>query len=162
MPLVTFDYSRSSDGKATSQLGDTLDDFTQSVQLPREAYNKRWWLRSVKATRSEDTANSSVDRFRWIEIKLPELMSDERVLYSLNGEGATPEPTKALRFYVNRFSPDQATFHPSYLSVSVNPNLNLGVHRLDSLMLTLKISARSGYDSQKVGVWKYSVILEYE
>lgn len=162
MPLVTFDYCRSVDGTATTQLGPSLDDFTQSVQLPREAYNKRWWLRSVKAMRSEDTSTGSVDRFRWIELKFPELMSEERVLYSLNSEGATPEPEKSLRFYVNRYSMDQVNFHPTYLAISSKPNLYLGTHRLDSLNLTMKITARSGYDSETVGLWKYSIILEYE
>jgi hypothetical protein len=162
MPLVTFNYSRSASGDDTTQLGAVLDDFTQSVQLPREAYNKRWWLRSVSATRSEDGDNNSVDRFRWVDIKFPELMSDERVLYSLNGEGSTPEPNKSLRFYVNKYSMDQVRFHPSFLLVDAKPNLNLGTHRLDTLTLSMKISAVSGYDNEKLGLWKYSVILEYE
>jgi len=162
MPLVTFNYSHSPSGTETTQLGPVLDDFTQSIQLPREAYNKRWWLRSVSASRSEDGANNSVDRFRWIDIKFPELMSDERVLYSLNGEGSTPEPNKSLRFYVNKYSMDQYKFHPSSLYIDAKPNLNLGTHRLDNLMLSMKISAVSGYDSEKLGLWKYSVILEYE
>jgi len=161
MPLVQFNYSYGNgEGEYTNYPSPSGSPIIQTVNLPREAYNKRWTLRVVNATSVEQPTKTNL---RWVDVSFPELMSDERVMYSLNSEGSsTPEPDRALRFYVNKFSMDQRAFEPDHLAVTTNPNINMGVHRLDDLRLTMKLTARSGVGVGIVSLYKFTVILEYE
>lgn len=159
MPLVTFSYTYS-EGDSNTYSNTPLEKFTQKVTLPREAYNKRWWIRSVQASAVEEIGTNTF--WRWIDIRFPELMPENHVMYSLNSDAATREPDRALRFYVNRFSMDQRNVEPSHYAITSSPNINLGTHRLDSLQVTLQITARSGIDGSPVPLYKYAIILEYE
>ena len=162
MPLVQFNYSYGDgDGDAINYPlpAGVGEEITLSVNLPREAYNKKWILRVVNATSVEQPIKTN---FRWVEVRIPELMSEQNIMYSLNSEGSTPEPNRGMRFYVNKYSMDQRAFEPHHLSVTSNPNINMGVHRLDDLRLTCIVGAKSGIVPALVPLYKFTVILEYE
>jgi hypothetical protein len=159
MPLVTFSYNYS-EGDGNTYSTTPVDNVVHKVTLPREAHNRRWWLRSVQASSVEPFGTNTF--FRWIDVKFPELMPEDHVMYSLNSEGNTSTPSRGLRFYVNAFSQDQRNEEPSHYAIVSSPNINMGTHRLDSLDLNLHITARSGFDGTVVPLYKYSIILEYE
>lgn len=163
MPLVQFNYTYSEgDGNVSDYPSGVGEEITLIANLPRVAYNKKWILRTVNATSVEQTVKTD---FRWVDLYIPELMSEERIMYSLNSEGATPEPNRALRFYVNKHSMDQRAWEECHLAVTSHPNMNLGTHRLDELKLTLKLKAYNGVAGASAGLiplYKATVILEYE
>ena len=165
MPLVVFKIAHNEGypnivGQVNTQ---ALNGYKMTVNLPREAYNRRWWLRSINASVFYD--NAATQRLRWIEVELPQLMPEEHVLYHLEvaeeDKGAIPEPKKRLRFYPNIGSMDQTQFHPSLNCVSLSPNLNMGTHRLDRLQLDMIIYA-SNVDENDTGLNTFELILEYE
>jgi len=164
MPLVQFQFVNGEDLNIDdASQSDILFKFTQKVTLPRRAMNKRWWLRSFNANTFHDNENT----WRWVDINLPELMTENHTFYSLNSEGtATPPPNRGLRFYVNNIGMEQQRFESEFKSISTSPNLNLGTHRLDSLELTLVISAVFGsptaVNAAAPFVDGYTLILEYE
>jgi hypothetical protein len=163
MPLVTFSYQDTESG--TNPIPDSskpLDKFIQKIALPREAYNKRWWIRSVQASCLQGSGVGANKFFRWLEFRVNELMPENHIMYSLNSEGATLEPLRVLRFYVNRTATDGKSVHPNHYAIVSSPNINLGTHRLDSLELTLEITARNGIDKSVVNINRYEIILEYE
>ena len=161
MPLVQFNYSHGDgDGDTSTYPDPDGQEIIQTVNLPREAYNKKWTLRVVNATSVENLNRTNL---AWVDIVLPELMTEQSTMYSLNSSGTiTPEPSRALRFYVNKYSMDQRAFECSHLSVTSNPNINMGVHRLDDLRLTLRLTPHSGLYPRVVSLYKFTVILEYE
>ena len=156
MPLVTFKRSANSTQNSTVSLTGPLEDFRQTVNLPRELYNKRWFLRSVNMLYR--SANSDI--LRYMEIRLPQLMPEDKTMFFLKSEGSTPEPKRSLRFYPNKYGMDQRVAISSTICISVSPNLDLGTHRLDQLHLDLFVTAKDQADVS-IGVTTYEVILEY-
>lgn len=138
----------------------TLDAHTFTLNLPREAYNKRWTLRSVKALHVNRGS-----RLRWVEIGIPQLMPEDHVHYHLEVDpfdaDSIPPPPKRLRFYPNRVSCDQTQFDSSYGGVNIAPNINLGVHRLDRSQLEIVVNA-STLDTLPTGLVSFECILEYD
>lgn len=162
MPIVQFNYNQhQGELPPTSIL--PIDKKIIRVQLPRHAHNKKWVIVGVRAEYDSGKSADSVP-FRWLEVELPELMQENKILYSLNSEGNTKEPSRNLRFYVNKYQiEDLEGNDPVRKSIVVNPNLNLGVHRLDGLELTCIVTAREGDNtSNTTPLLHYSVILEYE
>ena len=164
MPLVIFKLGGNQGyPHNVDTLSLPLDGKKITINLPREAYNKKWTLRSVNATR----LSTSSTFLRWIEIELPQLMPEDHVRYYLNvfepDVGNVPPPGKRLRFYPNRRQQDQSTFGPRRKAISVSPNLNMGVHRLDRLQLDMILYATNiqggGSDA---GLTSFELILEYE
>jgi len=168
MPLVQFNYNQHT-GEIPPSTPLNVDNRIMRVQLPRQVHNKKWTIRSIRAEYDSGKAKDSVP-FRWLEVELPELMRDNQMFYSLNSVGGTRTPSRNLRFYVNRFQSEQASVNatsginePVRKSVVVNPDLNLGVHRLDELELTCIVTARNGGDPNiTTPLLHYSIILEYE
>ena len=136
-----------------------LDNTRFSIDLPREAHNKQWVLRSIKAHRV-----NTGKRLRWLEVGFPQLMEEERTHYQLEvadvDKGSVPLPSKSLRFYPNRSSMDQTQFDNTYEMISLTPHLNFGVHRLDSNTLDVIVKA-SANDGSSVGLTTLEIILEY-
>jgi hypothetical protein len=156
MPLVTFKRSANNSYFSTKGLTEPLDDFRQTVNLPRESYNHQWILRSVNVLYRKRT-----ERLRYVEIHFPQLMPEDKMMYSTGSEGVTPLPRNVLRFYPNKRGMEQRLFYNHIMSgIAVSPDLNLGVHRLDQLQLDMFITARDT-DGNLAGVTTYEVILEY-
>ena len=155
MPLVSFKRSANNDFISTKVLTDALDDFRQSVNLPREAYNRQWILRSVNVLYLKST-----DRLRYFELTFPQLMPEDKMMYFTKSEGATPLPRHTLRFYPNKRGLDQSQFENLNSMIALSPNLSLGVHRLDQLHLDMLVTAKDD-KGNSVGVVTYEVILEY-
>jgi len=136
-----------------------LDNTRFTLDLPREAHNKQWVLRSVKGHRV-NTGN----RLRWLEITFPQLMEEEHVSYNLEvtdeDVGTVSTPSKSLRFYPNRSSMDQTQYDNTYEMISISPNINFGVRRLDRSVLDIIVKA-SANDGSPVGLTTLEIILEY-
>ena len=165
MPLVIFKVAGNS-GYPQAQIFDSLplDGTRFTVNLPREAYNKKWILRSVNALYTNGDADVSGRRLRWIEVSLPQLMEETSTFYHLEkheDDADIPTPPKRLRFYPNRVSFDQVDYDPSHESVVVSPNLNMGTHRLDRLQIDLFVWA-SRVDEVATGLVSFEIILEYQ
>jgi hypothetical protein len=155
MPLVTFKRSANNSEYSTKEITDALDDFRQTVNLPRESYNHQWVLRSVNVLYRKQT-----DLLRYVELRFPQLMPEDKMMYFKKSEGSTPLPRSVLRFYPNKRGMEQTQYNHITSCIAVSPDLNLGVHRLDQLQLDMFITAKDK-NGNSVGVTTYEVILEY-
>ena len=154
-----------------------------TASLPFSARHRHWKLKSVCA-QSESLEQTTRGHFKnavWLEVKLPELMKETHMFYSLNNEPETPEPERALRFFFESsistpiFPLEGTTPGPDdgdayYKSVNAYPNLDMGHHELDAMELNLEVTVRSvvkhagGVNDDVIffPIIQYEIILEYE
>lgn len=161
MPLVVLNITANTGYPHERQMwSEPLQQTKYTIPLPRETYNKQWILRSVKAHHivKDD------ERLLWMELSFPQLMPESHTHYYLEvdeADAATiPLPSKALRFYPNRASQEQTQWESTYQMISVAPNINFGVHRLDRLELDVIVTAKRA-DLTYTGVVLFECILEY-
>lgn len=147
MPLLVFNYT--SPTEVTQVFSSNLIFRT----LP--ANGASFVLKQVSAQSSETFANA----FRYIEILLPDIMTDnDRTLFSsfsITNGVATPISTPpGLRYYLT----DNTT---SPFAIHHFPNLHLGRHHIHSPYFNLQLAARKA-DGSLASLSSYSIVLEYE
>jgi len=165
MPLVIFNYNESLDGSMKT------NGFSQSLEIPRYGHDKHWKLVAINA----QYMNNAKEDFRILEVDLPELLTAQNVLYSTKALGDVDIPSNTLRFYVNTYELSESNddFYSNlteysrkdsvFKAVSLYPNMNLGVHRLENTVLTVNVKALNG--NMLAGptyLSAFSIILEYE
>jgi hypothetical protein len=165
MPLVSFVYNHTLEAGLSTPL--PVDNFVMKVRLPFEARSANWRLKRVVAASWNDFLEGPDRHARWIEVSIPELMTEDRLFYSLNTTGVvTPTPNRAFRFYMNQYqtdSRDDISPISSLVTTSASPNYNLGYHKIDKEEITLIISSINGRDPRvKENLSQFSVILEYD
>jgi hypothetical protein len=160
MPLVIFNYLQTEDNPTD----DVLNNFKQTIELPRHALDKRWRLVAVNAVYHSNTKED----FQSFEFRIPELMSNEKVLYAVNGVNIE-DPEESFRFYVKHHQitalepPAEGREFSAHANVSEYPNLDLGLHDKTTGELNLFASAKEGKHNRKhCKLNSYSIILEYE
>lgn len=163
MPLVIFNYNKRSDGLIADN-----GEFRFEQVLPYHTQDKKWTLRAVNALYypKEETPGD----FRFIEMKIPELMNRTSMLFRNVGVG-TDEPNDFFRFYTKHYELSQKDnevpelFHEysHFQCVSEYPNWDLGQHHLENDRLTFII--RTGFgnvlDTSK-SIESLSIILSFE
>lgn len=158
MPLVIFKLT-GNDGfpKPMGNQTEDLNGKLMVANLPREARNKRWWLRSVNMMKT----GQITQRLRWLELELPQLMEEDSTLYFLKSGGETSTPNKRLRFYPNGGSQDERVWENSMASINITPNIYFGMKRVDEMFIEMRVYAKMN-DDTFTGVTTMEVILEYD
>lgn len=158
MPLVQFQYRESPD----FTIAPDDEEIKMKIRLPHKARNANWKLKEITASYFRDVPLS----VRYVELDIPELLTGNHIMYSLNSEGNTKEPSRSLRFYMNRYQNDMIDTFGNNISnlrsVISHPDLDLGYHVIEELELTIHFAMfRSNADADKVSPYTFSVILEY-
>lgn len=170
MPLVIFNYNRNTDGAIPDN-----GEFRFVQELPSWAQDKKWTLRAVNALYYPDDNNPG--DFRFVDIKIPELMNRDSVLYSgvgMGEDGGVPvnPPQEFFRFFCKNYQLSQKSFdtpgelyheYPAFAAVSEYPDWDLGTHHLEQEHLTFIIKSGFGNvkDSAKT-IESASIILSFE
>ena len=159
MPLVIFNYQQSEDNPTIVH----LDQYKKTIILPDHALDKRWRLHAVNAVYHDNAK----ENFQTFEMKIPQLMNSEKMLYSTKGIGGVGPPEESFRFYVNhhQFSHVEGNIRwPTVHGyVSEYPNYDLGFHDRSSNEISLIVTPRRGNGKQVLSrLNSYNIILEYE
>lgn len=149
MPLIVFNYtSPNPTGEARV--------ITQMAHLPaRPPPNARFYIRQVSASTTDSFANS----FKFINVYIPQIMDVDHVKfaqYSITTSGVeTPllSPFEGLRFYLT-----DSTAAP--FALNAFPNLNLGMHNVDSFCMHLHITP-VGDNNVIKKIYSYSIVVEW-
>lgn len=157
MPLIIFNYLQEHDNPSN----DVLNEFRQTIVLPRHSLDKRWRLHAVNAVyHSDDKEN-----FQTFEFRIPELMNNEKILYATKGLDVEA-PKDTFRFYAKQHQTQSFGGIREYSVHSIcceYPDLDLGFHDKSSGELNLYTSAKVGNgDRLHCTLNSYSIILEYE
>jgi hypothetical protein len=147
MPLIVFNFT------SATELTQTFNSQLILRSMPANAAN--FTLKQVSAQSSQAFASG----FRYIEILLPDIMTDnDRTLFAsytiTNGVSTAITTPPALRYYLT----DNTT---TPFAIHHFPNLYLGRHHLHSPYFKLQLSARQANGSL-APLSSYSVVLEYE
>lgn len=150
MPLIVFNFT-------SSVLSGEARVFKQTAHLPkRPPPNARFYIRQVSAMSTDTFVNS----FKFVNIYIPQLMDAEHVKFaqyfiSTTTGQETPllTPYEGLRYYLT-----DSTTTP--FAVNAFPNLNVGMHNVDSFEMTMYLSPIGDGNILKK-LYSYSVVVEW-
>ena len=170
MPLVIFNYFYNDLLADVNALSGIEKEVThkRTLELPWSATQATWKLVAVNANFINDKTTDWIS----MDVKIPELMTSEHVLYSNVTVGDTEAPKEGFRFYtqLRQLSERKITgllFRETscYNVISEYPNWNLGETRLEKPSITCEITPHMGNigdDHKAIQLNGVSIILSYE
>ena len=150
MPLLVFNHHDASQ---------VLDRSSFKIVIPHmPTPSSLYTLKAVHAL----YFNEAREDFRMLEIELPSLMKDNKIIFDTRAEGTVAKPNDALRFYVNNMLGDGSGQDGAYKAISLQPNLSLGHHTLLTREFEIKVTARHGGGSRlPMAINSFSIVIEH-